>query len=117
MKKNTLNKLLLSGQSKLFLLDRAKENFNLGCALNKSVTEYIFYDLPEPWTECVYLDKIAINNLSYIVQQTKTSQLYLFELLNEMLSSNVTLDKYYLNRTKIMKINTIKELPKAKVFI
>jgi choline kinase len=117
MKKNTLNKLLLSGHSKLFLLDKAKENFNLGCALTQSVTEYIFYDLPEPWAECVYLDKDAINNLSVIVQQNKTSQMYLFELLNEMLSSNTILSKHYLNKTKIMKINTIKDLPKAKVFI
>ena len=117
MKNNTLTKSLLSGQSKLFLLDKAKENFNLGCASTKSITEYIFYDLPEPWAECVYLDKEAINSLSVIVQQNKTSQMYLFELLNEMLSSSTILDKHYLNKTKIMKINTIKDLPKAKVFI
>jgi choline kinase len=117
MKNNTLNKLMLSGCSKLFLLDKAKENFNLGCAPTTASTEYIFYDLPEPWAECVYLDKKDISVLSTIVQQNKTSQMYLFELLNEMLSSNIILDRHYLNKTKIMKINTIKDLPKAKIFI
>jgi choline kinase len=117
MKNNTLNKLLLSGRSKLFLLDKAKENFNLGCALTTAATEYIFYDLPEPWAECVYLDKKDIKVLSAIVQQDKISQMYLFELLNEMLSSDIILDRHYLNKTKIMKINTIKDLPKAKLFI
>jgi len=117
MKTNTIDKTLLSGRSKLFLLDKTKENFNLGCATTTAATEYIFYDLPEPWAECVYLDKRDINVLTEIVQQNKTSQMYLFELLNEMLSSDTILDRHYLNKTKIMKINTIKDLPKAKVFI
>lgn len=117
MKKNTFTRTLLSGRSKLFLLDKAKENFNLGCAVSDTATEYIFYDLPEPWAECVYLDTVAIKELYLIVMKNKTRQMYLFELLNEMLAQNIILDKHYINKTKIMKINTTKDLPKAKIFI
>lgn len=117
MKNNTLTRTVLSGKSKLFLLDKAKENFNLGCAVSEAATEYIFYDLPEPWAECVYLDADAIQGLSGVVMQNNISQMYLFELLNEMLAKNIILNKHYIHKTKIMKINTIKDLPKAKIFI
>lgn len=117
MKNNVLSNTVLSGKSKIFLLDKTKENFNLGCASSTKSTEYIFYDLPEPWAECVYLDGSAISELISIIKYKATSQMYLFELLNEMIANNIVLQKHYIQKTKIMKINTIKDLPKAKIFI
>jgi CTP:phosphocholine cytidylyltransferase-like protein len=117
LKNHALTKNLLSGRSKLFLLDKTKENFNLGCITTNRSAEYIFYDLPEPWTECVYLDAQALIGLNTIMQQKDISQMYLFELLNQMIADDIIIDKHYINKAKIMKINTIKDLPKAKTFI
>jgi len=117
LKNHALTKNVLSGRSKLFLLDKTKENFNLGCITTDRSAEYIFYDLPEPWTECVYLDAQALIGLNNIMQQKDISQMYLFELLNQMIADNIIIDKHYINKAKIMKINTIKDLPKAKTFI
>lgn len=117
LKNNALTRNLLSGKSKLFLLDKTKENFNLGCVTTNKSTEYIFYDLPEPWAECVYLDGEAVLGLHDIIQQKNIGQMYLFELLNQMIANNIIIDKHYINKTKVMKINTIKDLPKAKTFI
>lgn len=117
MKNNIFTKNALTGKSKLFLLDKTKENFNLGCATTHSTTEYIFYDLPEPWAECVYLDEKGVGGLREVIQKNNIGQMYLFEVLNQMLANNIVLDKHYIHKTKIMKINTIKDLPKAKTFI
>lgn len=117
IKNNVFTKNTLNGKSKLFLLDKTRENFNLGCANTASTTEYIFYDLPEPWAECVYLDEKGIGGLRSVIEQHNVGQMYLFELLNQMLSNNIKLEKHYIRKTKIMKINTIKDIPKARTFI
>lgn len=116
LKDNAVSMTNLSGESKVFLLDKPKENFHLGCSHGEKL-EYIFYDLPELWAECLFLNRLTIDNIRKIVSP-KLQQMYLFELLNSILSQDACIiNKYYINKSKIMKINSMKDINKAKSFI
>jgi len=43
--------------------------------------------------------------------------MYLFEIINFLLSKNILFTKVYLNKSHVMKINNSKDLNKAKIFI
>lgn len=116
LKPKAVAKTSLSGESKIFILDKPKENFNLGCATNQQ-TEYIFYDLPEPWSECIYLNSGAITSMRDALADYNTKQMYLFEIVNTIISKHIPITKHYVSKTNIMKITGIKDLGKAKTFI
>lgn len=113
---NCIKKEMLTSKSKIFILNKNKENFSLGCSKGLDLN-YIFYDLPEQWAECTYLNSESIMLLKQIIQKGAIDQMYLFELLNELLNKNNTINKEYINKKLIMKINNIKDIEKAKVFI
>lgn len=116
LKDNTIHKNMLTGRSKLFILNKDKENFTLGCSPNKEL-EYIFYDLPDVWSECVYLNHEAIHNIKNIALKNNIEHMYLFEIINSVLNANVIIEKVTINKKNIMKINHLKDLIKAKLFI
>jgi hypothetical protein len=97
-------------------LDKIKENFSLGCSQQEKI-EYIFYDLPELWCECVYLNLEAINTIKYAILHNQVNQMYLFELINKAINLEQTFEKEHINKKNIMKINTYKDINKAKLFI
>ncbi len=104
-------------RSKIFILDKPKINFTIGCCDSDSL-DYLFYDLPILWTECVYFDKIAMQQIKSLSGLHNIHQLYLFELINKLISEYDT--KFYkqiINKQNIMKINTIKDIQKAKLFV
>lgn len=115
-KKKTITKNMLTGVSKIFVLDKIKENFSLGCSQQEKI-EYIFYDLPELWSECVYLNLEAINTIKYAILNNQVNQMYLFELINKVINLEQTFKKQHINKKNIMKINTYKDINKAKLFI
>jgi len=80
----------LSGNSKIYLLNKPRANFNIGCSVG-SLTEYLFYDLPNIWSECVYLNKEAILSLKEIIQAKNTDQFYLFEIINALILKNISI--------------------------
>jgi hypothetical protein len=105
------------GSSKIFLIDKPKINFNIGCNESESFN-YLFYDLPIPWSECVLFDPIAINNIKKLYSKHNIDQLFLFELINSLADNHKTVfEKNFILKKNIMKINTIKDIPKAKIFI
>lgn len=117
LKHNTIKKQMLSGHSKIFLLNRTKENFTLGCSTQNKL-EYIFYDLPELWSECVFFNKNTLDLISDVLDNNNINNMYLFELINNILGlHNPTIEKVYLDKKNIMKINSQKDLNKAKIFI
>jgi CTP:phosphocholine cytidylyltransferase-like protein len=116
-KQNTIKKQMLSGDSKIFLLNRTKENFTLGCSTEQKL-EYIFYDLPELWSECVFFNKTTLDLITHILDNSNIDNMYLFELINNILGSHhLTIEKVYIDKKNIMKINSQKDLSKAKIFI
>jgi hypothetical protein len=106
-----------SSKSKIFLIDKPKANFNIGCNESDSVN-YLFYDLPTAWSECVLLDNIAVQNMKNICDSQNIDQLFLFELINILIEKyNIVFDKNFISKKNIMKINTAKDISKAKLFI
>ncbi len=45
------------------------------------------------------------------------SQMFFFELVNKLISNNITLQHEKIAKSKVIKINTVKDLPKIKRFI
>lgn len=106
----------LSGNSKIYLLDKPKNNFNIGCD-TKGPLEYLFYDLPALWSECIFLNNESIVSLKNIINTTSINQMYLFEIVNKLILQNIVFDKIYIKKNNILKINGIKDLPKIRNFI
>lgn len=116
IKNKCINKTMLSNKSKIFVLNKEKENFNLGCS-KESKLEYIFYDLPEIWSECVYLNDEALTKLRHMFTNSNVDQMYLFEIINEIIHKDTIVEKEYIDKKSIMKILNIKDITKAKTFI
>lgn len=115
-KKNSLLANHLKHESKIFILDKPKHNFDIGCGPGTDL-EYLFYDLPNMWTECVYLNESAIEKLKTIIKSKPIEQMYIFEIVNDLVSHNINFDKEFVSKSNFLKITSIKDLGKAKVFI
>jgi hypothetical protein len=106
----------LKNNSKIYLLDKPKNNFDIGCN-NTSKTEYLFYDLPQAWSECVFLNKQAIDTIKDYNKKRNLDQMYIFEIVNILMENGIIFDKVYLPKKTIMKVSSIKDLTKTKTFI
>jgi hypothetical protein len=115
-KDKCITKNMLTNECKVFILNKTRENFNLGCSEQQHF-EYLFYDLPELWSECIYLNKEALTVLRNLFTSNYTTQMYLFELINEMINNNIPFKKQYIDKKLIMKICNFKDMAKAKNFI
>lgn len=115
-KHKSILKAMLKGNSKIFVLNKQKENFTLGCA-DQNLLEYIFYDLPKPWSECFYFNKLTIEWLRNFIIKHSISQMYLFEIINELLHNNLNIIKQDIDKKNIMKITNQKDILKAKLFV
>jgi len=116
IKKLTINMSILQNNNKLFILDKAKSNFNIGCDRTAD-TEYLFYDLPLPWSECAYFNRATLNTLGELFVKNNLSQMYIFELINELIHSHIVFDREYIKTKNILKISSTKDISKAKNFI
>lgn len=115
-KPSCITKTMLKEYSKLFVLNKHKENFTLGCSTHSNI-EYIFYDLPDLWSECVYLDNKALDYLKKFILPGNVQQMYIFELINELLNNKIIIHKQFINKKNIIKITNQKDLNKAKTFL
>lgn len=115
-KSKSIVKSMLKGDSKIFVLNKQKENFTLGCA-DQTLLEYIFYDLPRPWSECFYLNKATLHWLKNFIMDNNVNQMYLFEIINEILNNNLQIIKQDIDKKFIMKIINQKDITKAKLFV
>ena len=103
-------------KSKLFVLDKPKNNFDIGCSTGL-VVEYLFYDLPIKWSECVYLNEDAVTNLHKLLESCSISQMYIFEILNKLISSNTIFEQQVVPKSNFLKISTAKDLNRARMFV
>jgi len=115
IKNNIINQKDMQSGCKLFILNKNKNNFDIGCS-NMKNPDYLFYDMPETWAEICYLDSAAIEML-FNSEEKIFEQMYLFEAINFLLQKNIVFEKIYLNKNNIMKVQTLKDLPSAKAFI
>lgn len=111
------NPFVCDNHSRLFLIDKPKHNFTIGCNESEQI-HYLFYDLPIPWSECVVFNKQAIDQIKHLESIQNIDQLYLFELINILIDKyNLKFIKSHIKKKDIMKINSIKDIPRAKTFI
>lgn len=117
LKNKTISYSSLKGNNKVYILNKPKSNFNIGCS-NTDNIEYLFYDLPNLWSECVYFNKSTIVELKNILVYNKNmDKLYLFEIINNLIHHNVKFDNIYIDKKNIFKINNTKDIPQARRFI
>jgi hypothetical protein len=114
--KNTFQDCTKNTKSKIYFLDKPKQNFNIGCNDTPNI-EYLFYDFPTPWMECVFLNNEAMESLVSLSKKHSLSQNYLFETINLLLGQNIKFHKEIIQKKNVIKISTIKDIQKAKLFI
>lgn len=102
--------------SRIYCIDKPKDNFTIGYCGNSDAPEYLFFDLPNKWTECVLFNEEAISALLEL-KHSRMSQMYLFEIINYLIEHRVAFDTITINKKNFMKINNVKDITKAKVFI
>jgi CTP:phosphocholine cytidylyltransferase-like protein len=114
--KQKLGPISNGSSSCLYMLDKNKTNFTIGCN-SSSEMSYLFFDLPEKWSECVFFDQQAINYISNISKTKEIKQLYTFELINMLIENGLNFNKHIISKNHIMKVSNIKDLSRARVFI
>lgn len=111
------NPFVCDNNARVYLLDKPKYNFDIGCNQSDDL-HYLFYDLPTPWTECVLFDSSSLKSLEHLKSTQNIDQLYLFEIINLLIDQyNTRFIKTTVKKSNFMKVNTIKDIPKAKIFI
>ena len=112
--RNDCFKGIKKNESKIFFLDKHKDNFNIGCS--NLDCKYLFYDLPQKWSECAFLKKEDVEAIYKLSKQGNIQNYFLFEILNIIYDSN-NITSTIISHRDIMKINSMVDLPKAKRFI
>jgi CTP:phosphocholine cytidylyltransferase-like protein len=97
-----------------YCIDKPKSNFNIGYNGDENI-EYLFFDLPNKWTECVLFNKEATSYLKNI--NNNISKMYLFEIINHLIDNDINFQSIQINKKYFLKINNTKDIPKARVFI
>jgi CTP:phosphocholine cytidylyltransferase-like protein len=111
------NRFSMSGHdSCMFMLDKPKADFTIGCDM-KDDSIYLFYDLPQKWSECSMLNSKDLNVLKKISKDKNLDQLYLFEVMNLLSDNGSKINKINISKQQIMKITNIKDLSKARSFV
>lgn len=108
------NKLIIPDYSVIYGLKKTKPGFNIGFNKANDKVYYVFYDLPNIWSECVFLDHNAIQSLKNLTINRNISQLFLFEILNLLIDENIHISYSILPQKDIIKINNHKDLYKLK---
>ena len=79
-KNNPFKSKINNNLSQIYCINKPKTNFDIGYIGDTSI-EYLFFDLPNKWTECVMFNQEALSLIRNIDKQ-KISQMYLFEIIN-----------------------------------
>lgn len=110
-------KIYLGNNTEIFTINSPKKiDFTIGCNVSNSHTDYLFYDLPNKWIEFAFINNDGIKALLEYSKIKDISKLFLFEGLN-ILSENVhPLKIKEVHKTAAIKINTTKDLLKAKKY-
>lgn len=90
------------------LKNNSDESFDIGLTLNNNIVEYAFYDLPNRWSEVLYISSCDILNVKALIKQHDLKQKFLFELINILIDNNIIFETEYISSKNISKITTSK---------
>jgi hypothetical protein len=90
-----------------------KTHFEVGSS-SSTDTKYLFYDLPNKWLECIFLNSESIYKILEISQKTHYRKLFLFEMINLLIEHEIKIRTTNIKNNLPIKINNIKDLSTAK---
>ena len=100
----------------IFFIQGKKLNFNIGCNTIEN-TEYLFYDLPVLWSECVYLNNETLRLIHSLILPYELKTLFFFEVINKLLDKSILFNNVIIPKSQITKVNNIKDIKKLKTFV
>lgn len=103
----------------VYTLKKYKNGFNIGINNTNNLSNnisYLFYGLPIQWSECVFLNHIAIQSIIELSENFKFKNLFLFELLNKLIDNNINIQEITINKKNIFKVNNIDDISRIKGF-
>lgn len=110
------NKIKLSPNSSTYFIKHKndkKNNFEIGTS-NIDNDGYLFYDLDNKWIELVYLNTQDLSHIkNNISLYSKTSKLFLFELINQF-RLTYSINFVVIDNIQALKINSVKDMTYAK---
>lgn len=90
-----------------------KHKFDIG--INNKNDAYLFYDLEYKWIELLYLCKSELDTIRNNYKINQVSQLFLFELINELNKQQNNIDYVTMDqKCDAIKIGSIKDIKHAK---
>lgn len=84
------------------------DSFNIGLTLNNNNVQYAFYDLPNKWSEILYISSTDINDIKALIKKCDLKQKFLFELINILIDNNIIFETEYISPRNISKITNHK---------
>jgi hypothetical protein len=84
------------------------ESFNIGLTINDKKVEYVFYDLPNRWSEILYINSSDIQKTKNLLTKYNLKQKFLFELINILIENNIIFETETVPSKNILKINNHK---------
>lgn len=84
------------------------ESFNIGLTLNNKKVQYVFYDLPNKWSEILYIRSSDIDKIKKNITQYNLKQKFLFELINLLIDDNIIFETEHISSKDISKITNHK---------
>ena len=86
----------------------------IGCVSHNKNIENFCYDLPNKWAQIVYLTGNELELMKKISWNKNKSNMYGFEALNWIIDNGGTIKEFMPNKSKIIDIDSSKDIIKAK---
>jgi len=100
----TLNKSILP-----ILNDKKKdESFTIGLTITNKKVEYVFYDLPNTWSEILYINNSDIQKIKTVLMEQNIKQKFLFEFINILIDNNIVFETELISSKNISKVTNHK---------
>lgn len=97
-----------------FIDTKSKNNFYIG----SNNSGYLFYDLPNVWSECFYLCRNTLDKIANPKYAKKIEKMFCFEILNTIQDDLcIEINKKYISKNQICKINHIKDINSVRKII
>jgi len=96
------------------IVDQSKKfKSKIGCVTHNNTAEFVFYDLPQKICEHFYINKKDIILFKHILKTYIKNNMYLFEIINTMISHNIKIHTIKINNN-IIHFNQTEQLQNIK---
>ena len=89
----------------------------IGCIINKGLIQNFSYDIPNKWSQIMYLCNDELSLFKKYVNDKKNKNKYGFEGLNYILKKDGRLKSFFPKRMKVMDVDCVSDIPVAENMI